>query len=174
MVFWNWPWSWPCCWGLRRFFADVSLCGNGFAGSAILLWMALGMFRSLPTLRLAWDREEKKQNHLMISGILMSVGQSLLDHLVGDDRSRVYPLFLAVRPLGCRFFFCRSYSCGTWLGMQSFAAAVARGRHFLTDRLYRGLIAGCAVFLVFFSCYFCLMPGFRGGWPDGGLRKIFP
>ena len=34
------------------------------------------------------------------------------------------------------------------------AAVVAGGRHFLTDRLYRGLIAGCAIFLVVFAGYF--------------------
>jgi len=31
---------------------------------------------------------------------------------------------------------------------------VAGGRHFLTNRLYRGLIAVCAVFLIVFAGYF--------------------
>ena len=34
------------------------------------------------------------------------------------------------------------------------AVAVAGGRRFLTDRLYRGLIAVCAAFLVVFAGYF--------------------
>lgn len=32
--------------------------------------------------------------------------------------------------------------------------AVGKGRHLLSDRLYRGLIGACAVCLVGFACYF--------------------
>ncbi|MCX5849133.1 MAG: LysE family transporter, partial [Deltaproteobacteria bacterium] len=39
-----------------------------------------------------------------------------------------------------------------WYSLVS--AAVAGGRHFLTDRLYRALIEFCAVFLIVFAGYF--------------------
>jgi hypothetical protein len=39
-----------------------------------------------------------------------------------------------------------------WYALISFG--VAKGRNYLSDRLYRGLIMGCAGFLVLFSCYF--------------------
>jgi threonine/homoserine/homoserine lactone efflux protein len=48
--------------GLAPFLQQTSVfVVTAFAGSAILLWMALGMFRSLPSLRLVWDREEKNR-----------------------------------------------------------------------------------------------------------------
>jgi len=40
----------------------------------------------------------------------------------------------------------------TWYSL--IAAAVARGKSFLSDRIYRGLIACCAFLLVVFSFYF--------------------
>ena len=54
---------------------------------------------------------------------------------------------------GVAFFFAGHILAD--LGWYSLVAAmVAGGRHFLTDRLYRGLIAVCAVFLVVFAGYF--------------------
>jgi threonine/homoserine/homoserine lactone efflux protein len=35
-----------------------------------------------------------------------------------------------------------------------FWMAAGKGRHLLSDRLYRGLIGTCAVFLMGFACYF--------------------
>jgi len=52
--------------GLAPFLQQtISLCGDGLCRSAILLWMALGMFRSLPSLRLVWTGKKKKQNDLI-------------------------------------------------------------------------------------------------------------
>jgi len=78
-------------------------------GSVILFWMAFGMFRSLPSLRLSWEGDQTRRNHPMISGILMSVANPYWDHLVGDDRAGVYSLFLAVWFLGHCVFLCRTY-----------------------------------------------------------------
>jgi hypothetical protein len=55
------------------------------------------------------------------------------------------------------------------------AAAVAGGRHFLTDRLYRSLIASCAVFLIVFAGYFAYA-GFEKLnavflWPSSLMRQ---
>lgn len=54
---------------------------------------------------------------------------------------------------GIAFFFTGHILADlSWYSLVS--AAVAGGRNFLTDRLYRGLIAVCAVFLVVFAGYF--------------------
>lgn len=54
--------------------------------------------------------------------------QSLLDHLVGNHRHRVYSLFAAVWSLGCRFFFAVHISADlAWYSLV--AAAVAGGEN---------------------------------------------
>ncbi len=54
---------------------------------------------------------------------------------------------------GIAFFFTGHVMADLgWYSLVS--AAVAGGRHFLTNRIYRGLIGACAVFLVFFAGYF--------------------
>ena len=126
---------------------------TALAGAAILLWMALGMFRTLPTLRLSWEGDQKRLNHPMISGILYSVSNPYwiiwwatigLGYIV---YSRQFGF------LGIVFFFAGHILADlAWYSLVS--AAVAGGRNFLTDRLYRGLIAICAVFLVVFAGYF--------------------
>ncbi len=122
-------------------------------GSVILFWMAFGMFRSLPSLRLSWEGDQMRRNHPMISGILMSVANPYwiiwwatigLGYILYSWRFGFW---------GIAFFFAGHILADlAWYSLIS--AAVAGGRHFLTDRLYRSLIAFCAVFLVVFAGYF--------------------
>ncbi len=122
-------------------------------GSVILFRMAFGMFRSLPSLRLSWEGNQKRTNHPMISGILMSVANPY------------WIIWWATIGLG---YILYSWRFGFW-GIAVFfaghiladlvwysliAAAVAGGRHFLTDHLYRSLIAVCAALLIVFAGYF--------------------
>ena len=141
--------------GLAPFLQQRSVfVATAFGGSAILLWMAFGMFRSLPSLRLSWEAgNADNSKKLLFSGILLSLANPYwiiwwatigLGYIL---YSWQYGLW------GVAFFFAGHILADlAWYG--AVAAAVARGRHFLTDRLYRGLIAGCAAFLVVFACYF--------------------
>jgi threonine/homoserine/homoserine lactone efflux protein len=122
-------------------------------GSAILFWMAYGMLRSLPSLRLSWEEDRKTGSHPMLNGILMSVANPYwiiwwatigLGYIL---YSRQFGFW------GIVFFFAGHILADlVWYSLV--AAAVAGGRHFLTDRLYRTLIAVCAVFLIVFAGYF--------------------
>jgi len=117
------------------------------------MWMAVNMFRSLPSLNISWKEDQSTKNHPVISGILMSVANPY------------WIIWWATIGLG---YILYSWQFGLWgiifffaghiladLSWYTFiSAAVARGRHFLNDRLYRGLIAVCAGFLVIFACYF--------------------
>ena len=140
--------------GLAPFFQQpVAFVATALVGSVILFWMAFGMFRSLPSLRLSWEGDKKGRNNPVISGILMSVANPY------------WIIWWATIGLG---YILYSWRFGFW-GIASFfvghiladliwysliAAAVAGGRHFLTNRLYRSLIAVCAVFLTVFAGYF--------------------
>ncbi|MCE5212483.1 MAG: LysE family translocator [Deltaproteobacteria bacterium] len=140
--------------GLAPFFQmPVIFVATAITGAFILLWMAFNMFRSLPTLSLSWEENKKSENHPIVSGILMSVANPYwiiwwatigLGYILYSWRFGLW---------GVAFFFTGHILADLiWYSMIS--AAVARGRSFLNDRLYRGLIAVCAVFLVLFACYF--------------------
>jgi threonine/homoserine/homoserine lactone efflux protein len=139
--------------GLAPFFQlPAVFVASALAGAVILLVMAAGMFRSLPTLRLSFEGEQKKMNSPVLGGILMSV--SNLTGSSGGRRSASGTLCTPDSSVSGRcLFLCRHIAAD--LAWYSFiAAAVAKGRHLLTDRLYRGLIGLCAVFLTGFAGYF--------------------
>jgi len=123
------------------------------AGAGILLWMAVGMLRSLPTLRLSLAASESRTTHPVASGILMSLANpywSIWWATIGLGYI-LYSLKFGV--WGVLFFFAGHILAD--LAWYSFiSAAVAGGRRFLTDRLYRSLIAALAVVLIAFAVYF--------------------
>jgi len=140
--------------GLAPFFQmPVVFIVTAVTGALILFWMAFNMFRSLPSLSISWEIDKTKRNHPIVSGIIMSVANPY------------WIIWWATIGMG---YILYSWQFGLWgiafffnghiladLSWYSFISlAVARGRHFLNDRIYRGLIAGCAVFLVLFACYF--------------------
>ena len=140
--------------GLAPFFQKPGVfVAIALLGSCILLHMAFRMLRSLPALHLSWEGGSKRLNHPVIGGILMSVSNPYwfiwwatigLGYIL---YSRQFGLW------GVAFFFAGHILADlAWYSLVS--AAVAGGRHFLTDRLYRGLIAVCAACLVEFAAYF--------------------
>jgi threonine/homoserine/homoserine lactone efflux protein len=140
--------------GLAPFFQQPAVfAAIAFSGSVILFWMAFGMFRSLPSLRLSWGEDQKRRCHPMFSGILLSVANPYwiilwatigLGYILYSWRFGFW---------GIAFFF-TGHILADLIWYSLIAAAVAGGRHFLTPRLYRGLIAVCGVFLVLFAGYF--------------------
>jgi len=133
---------------LQVFFIIVSLLGGG-----ILLWMAFGMFRALPSLTISWDSQETNQGNLILTGALMSaanpywiiwwatIGIGYIMH------SKKYGLW------GLLFFFVGHILADfVWYAIVS--AAVGKGRTFFSDRIYRGVIGVCATVLVVFAFMF--------------------
>ena len=126
---------------------------SAIGGALILFWMAFGMFRSLPSLHLSLEVNNDRRNHPMISGILMSVANPYwiiwwatigLGYILYSWQFGLW---------GIVFFFTGHILADlSWYSLVS--AAVAGGKNFLTDRLYRGLIMACAIFLVVFAGYF--------------------
>ncbi len=127
---------------------------TALVGSAILFWMAFGMFKSLPSLRLSWEADQKKRNNPVLSGILMSVANPYWIIWWATIGLGYILYSLQFGLWGVSFFF-TGHILADLIWYSLIAAMVAGGRHFLTDRLYRGLIAVCAVFLVLFAGYFC-------------------
>lgn len=140
--------------GLGSFLQQQSVfIVTALAGAVILCWMAFGMFYSLSSLSLSLDADSGQRNHPVVSGILMSAANPY------------WIIWWATIGLG---YILYSWQFGVWGVVFFFAghiladlawyscisAAVAKGRRFLTDSLYRGLIAICASFLILFAGYF--------------------
>jgi len=140
--------------GLAPFFQmPVVFVASALGGAAILLWMAFGMFRGLPSLTLSWEGKQKRLKHPMISGILMSVSNPYWIIWWATIGLGYILYSWQFGPWGIAFFFA-GHILADLVWYSFISAAVAGGRHLLTDRLYRGLIALCAVFLVVFAGYF--------------------
>lgn len=129
-------------------FAFVAL-----AGALILLGMAFTMFRSLPALTLSQGSGAPQRRNLLLTGIILSAF------------SPYWVIWWATIGLGCilqshRFgaagvaWFFAGHLLADFLWYSAVSGAVAGGRRFLSDRLYRGIIGACAVLLVLFAGYF--------------------
>ena len=123
------------------------------AGSVVLLWMSIGMFRSLPTLTLETEASGDKGKNLLITGILFSIVNPY------------WTIWWVTIGLG---YILHSLNYGIW-GVAAFfsghiladlvwytaiSAGVWRGKTFLSDRAYKILIGACAAFLIVFASLF--------------------
>jgi threonine/homoserine/homoserine lactone efflux protein len=140
--------------GLAPFFQKPSVFAIiAITGSFILLGMAWSMCRSLPRLRLSLESDRIRRNHPVVSGILMSIANpywTIWWATIGIG----YILYSRqFGPGGVAVFFIgHTLADLTWYSL--IAAAVAKGKSFLSDRIYRGMIACLALLLVVFSFYF--------------------
>ena len=135
---------------------------TAFAGAIILAWMAINMLRTLPSLHIDWGGKSDSTNHLIITGVLLSIANPYwtiwwasigLGYIIYSQEFGI---------LGVFFFFAGHILADLiWYAVVSLA--VDRGRHFLTDKLYRSVIGVCASFLIVFACYFTYI----------GFHKIF-
>ncbi len=126
---------------------------TAFAGAIVLLWMAIGMLRAINNLHIDWRRESAGSNNLIMTGALLSIANPYwtiwwasigLGYILYSQQFGI---------LGVVFFFLGHIIADlAWYAVVSLA--VDRGRHFLTDRVYRTVIGICASFLIVFACYF--------------------
>ena len=123
------------------------------AGGAILLWMAFGMFRTLPTLSLSISAEKQGDNSLIMSGILMSLANPYWIIWWATIGFGYILHSMQFAMWGILFFF-TGHILADLVWYSAVAAAVGKGRHLFTDGIYRGIVGTCAAFLVVFACYF--------------------
>ena len=129
------------------FFIFISI-----AGGSILLWMAAGMFRSLPFLTLSLEPGDEKNGNIILTGILMSAANPYfiiwwatigLGYILQSSEYGLAGIL--------SFFSGHILADLTWYTIIS--TAVGKGRSFFSDKIYRGIIGCCAGFLVLFSVY---------------------
>lgn len=123
------------------------------AGSVILIWMAIGMFRALPSLSLEFNGDESGKGNLLISGALLSIANPYWTiWWVSIGLGYILHSF-EFGKIGVFTFF-TGHITADMLWYSAVSVTVWKGRAFLSDRTYRSLISFCAVFLLLFSCYF--------------------
>jgi threonine/homoserine/homoserine lactone efflux protein len=129
-------------------FATVAI-----SGGIILLWMAVGMFRTLPSLSLALNPGVIRRSSLVLSGAILSISNP---YWIIWWATVGFGYILQSLPYGiwgiCFFYTGHILADLAWYSAVS--AAVGRGRHLFSDDLYRGIIGTCAVVMVIFACYF--------------------
>lgn len=129
-------------------FVIVSLVGGAF-----LLWIAFSMLRSVPQLSLVVTDDSVKHRNLVTAGIFLSAFNPYFI-LWWASIGLGYIIYAAeLGGLGVACFFLGHILADlSWYTFISFG--VVKGKGFMSDRGYRGLISGCAMLLVVFSGYF--------------------
>ena len=139
--------------GLGRFLAETPVLGTiGVIGGAVLVWMAWGMFRGMRELTLQTVAALPGRNPVL-AGVLTSLSNPYwtvwwatigLGYIALSMRFGVGGLVA--------FYLGHILSDLVWYSAISLSLAV--GHRLLTDRVYRGLVAVCASFLLVFGLYF--------------------
>ena len=132
---------------------DIVIAIVALAGAGILAWMAAGMLRTLPTLTIHWDVHQNRSGPLLITGILMSLSNPYWTIWWATIGLGYLASCCHLGAAGIAAFFV-GHIAGDFVWYTLISVLVARGRRLLTDRVYRGLIGVCAVFLAVLACYF--------------------
>jgi threonine/homoserine/homoserine lactone efflux protein len=132
------------------------------AGGAFLVYLGFGIVRSARTLKLDLDAAGAKfrLGSPFLEGVVLSLASPYWTiwwvtwGLWIIDRAMTRGLLFAVSlPV---FYVGHILGDFVWYGF--IALMIAKGRRFLTDRAYRGIILGCGIFLVAFGLV-CLVDG---------------
>ncbi|BEQ15381.1 LysE family transporter [Desulfoferula mesophila] len=127
----------------------------GGIGALILLWLAWGMFRSLPSLTLSVEPGDMRAAGPVRDGFLLSLANpywSLWWATVGLSLTTM-ALETPLGRWGLGVFYLGHISSDlAWFWFV--ALLVAKGRRFINDHAYRWLVGCCAGFLVLFALYF--------------------
>lgn len=152
--------------GLVAVFDSARFTGTvGLAGGAFMCWMGWDMLRSVRRLSLAAPEAGATRLHPVAAGVLMSLSNPywIIWWATVGCGYLVWGLQFGV--LGVCAFFCGHILADlAWYSLVSIG--VARGRRFVSDSVYRGLIACCAVALSAFGVGFV----WSGAAALGGAR----
>lgn len=143
--------------GLDELLKQNAIAGAiGLIGGVFLLWMgysiATSAWRGEVSLNLA-QRDARGGTHPTIAGVLMSISNPywlLWWATVGAASLITFRAFGL--PGLIAFYF--GHTLADWVWNLFVAFVVASGRRALSDRVYRGILIACGVFLIALSFYF--------------------
>jgi threonine/homoserine/homoserine lactone efflux protein len=123
------------------------------AGGVILLWLAFGMFRTLPTLTMSLNPGSTRGGSLVMNGAILSIANPywIVWWATIGFGYVIYSWSFGIAGL---IFFFTGHILADFVWYAAVSAAVGKGRHLFTDGFYRWVIGTCAVVLILFACYF--------------------
>ena len=125
----------------------------GIVGGVILIFMAVGMLKGAASLTLSASGQKSSGIHPVLAGAVVSLANPYwiiwwatigLGYILISMKSGL--------PGVAAFLTGHILADALWYGFLS--VSVTMGRRFISDRLYRGVIMGCGVFLLGFGLYF--------------------
>lgn len=129
-------------------FTGIALCGG-----VMLIWMGCSMVRSLPGMSLDLSPHSQKSFPPVLAGALVSLANPYFILWWASIGIGYLTLTMDRGWVGSLTFFL-FHVLADLLWYSFVALAVSRGRSLLSDRLYRFLLASCAIFLILFGGYF--------------------
>jgi len=123
------------------------------AGGVILLWMAAGMFRTLPTLTMSLNPGSVRRGSLVMNGAIMSIANPywiIWWATIGFG----YVIYSWRYGIAGIVVFFTGHILADFVWYSAISAAVGKGRHLFSDGLYRWVIGTCTIVLIIFACYF--------------------
>ena len=117
-----------------------------------MLWMAWGMFKSLPTLSIFHKSVISPKNNLIVTGALMSLVNPYwiiwwatigVGYIILSQKLGLWGVAL----------FYLGHITGDIILYSAISVTVSKGKMLFTDRVYKGLIAVYGIFLVGFAFY---------------------
>jgi threonine/homoserine/homoserine lactone efflux protein len=125
----------------------------GVVGAGTLGWMGLGLVKASRHSHLEFDPQSVSGLHPVLAGVLMSLANPywLIWWLTIGLGYVMFSMKYGL-PGVALFFAGHILADFAWYTLVS--GAVAQGRRFISDRVYRGFLAVCGVFLVGFGGYF--------------------
>ena len=135
------------------FFIVVALAGGG-----IMIWMAWGMFRSIPSLKLENKATSKRSGNIYLSGALMSLANPYwiiwwatigLRHIISSMKYGMTGIIVSF--IG--------HILGDLVWYSSISFAIDKGRNLVTDNVYKILVASCTASLAAFALWLIFTGG---------------
>ena len=126
---------------------------SALAGAAVLAWLAGGMIKGLPRLTLQPAATADTRRNLFAAGIVFSIANPYwivwwvtigLGYVTQSLQFGIW---------GVLFFF-SGHILADLFWYSAVSTTVWKGRRLMSDRLYRGMIAGCAALLLLFAGMF--------------------
>lgn len=140
--------------GLAEFIARPRVIGTiGILGGLILLWFSMLMLKDIGSLKIDLDKKADRSGNPVLAGVLLSLANPYWTIWWATIGLGYVVISMKFGFAGLAVFFI-GHILADLVWYSSIALMISRGRRFISDRVYRGMIAACAVLLVVFGVYF--------------------